>query len=174
MAIGTTCDPIYLEVFNNLFMSIAEQMGFTLQNTAFSVNMKERLDFSCAIFNPTGQLIANAPHMPVSQSLLTIPHFTLLSSRRPHAPGFIAKTPYTVDDCSRARVARAQECHNTLSPRTLNPRRTVGQDEHARVREAVGKLETRARKSQLSPSAFWLVHVLSQTRHVGSITRPGG
>mmetsp|Transcript_6626 Transcript_6626/g.23399 ORF Transcript_6626/g.23399 Transcript_6626/m.23399 type:complete len:1166 (-) Transcript_6626:146-3643(-) len=65
VAIGTTCDPIYLEVFNNLFMSIAEQMGFTLQNTAFSVNMKERLDFSCAIFDPKGQLIANAPHMPV-------------------------------------------------------------------------------------------------------------
>ncbi|KAK3237839.1 hypothetical protein CYMTET_52112, partial [Cymbomonas tetramitiformis] len=65
VAIGTTCNPIYLEVFNNLFMSIAEQMGYTLQNTSFSVNMKERLDFSCAIFDPDGQLIANAPHMPV-------------------------------------------------------------------------------------------------------------
>ena len=54
-----------LEVFNNLFMSIAEQMGYTLQNTALSVNVKERLDFSCAIFDSTGSLIANAPHMPV-------------------------------------------------------------------------------------------------------------
>ena len=54
-----------LEVFNNLFMSIAEQMGVTLENTAYSVNIKERLDFSCAVFDPTGQLIANAPHMPV-------------------------------------------------------------------------------------------------------------
>ena len=54
-----------LEVFNNLFMSIAEQMGVTLQNTAYSVNMKERLDFSCALFDPDGMLIANAPHMPV-------------------------------------------------------------------------------------------------------------
>ena len=54
-----------LEVFNNLFMSIAEQMGYTLQNTALSVNVKERLDFSCAIFDATGSLIANAPHMPV-------------------------------------------------------------------------------------------------------------
>ena len=54
-----------LEVFNNLFMSIAEQMGYTLQNTALSVNVKERLDFSCAIFDPEGALIANAPHMPV-------------------------------------------------------------------------------------------------------------
>ena len=54
-----------LEVFNNLFMSIAEQMGVTLQNTAYSVNMKERLDFSCALFDRDGMLIANAPHMPV-------------------------------------------------------------------------------------------------------------
>ena len=58
-------DPIRLEIFNNLFMSIAEQMGFALQNTAYSVNIKERLDFSCALFDATGRLIANAPHMPV-------------------------------------------------------------------------------------------------------------
>ena len=56
-AIGTDCDPVMLEVFNNLFMSIAEQMGYTLQNTALSVNVKERLDFSCAIFDATGALI---------------------------------------------------------------------------------------------------------------------
>jgi 5-oxoprolinase (ATP-hydrolysing) len=65
VAIGTNSDPVMLEVFNNLFMSIAEQMGYTLQNTALSVNVKERLDFSCAIFDATGALIANAPHMPV-------------------------------------------------------------------------------------------------------------
>ena len=64
-AVGTHSDPIMLEVFNNLFMSIAEQMGLTLQNTAYSVNMKERLDFSCALFDRAGMLIANAPHMPV-------------------------------------------------------------------------------------------------------------
>jgi len=63
--IGTELDPIMLEVFNNLFMSIAEQMGATLANTAYSVNIKERLDFSCAVFDREGQLIANAPHMPV-------------------------------------------------------------------------------------------------------------
>ena len=65
MAIGTTCDPVMLEVFNNLFMSIAEQMGFTLQNTAYSVNIKERLDFSCAVFDADGALVANAPHIPI-------------------------------------------------------------------------------------------------------------
>lgn len=64
-AIGTTADPVMLEIFNNLFMSIAEQMGLRLQNTAYSVNIKERLDFSCAIFDADGNLVANAPHMPV-------------------------------------------------------------------------------------------------------------
>ncbi|RPH46129.1 MAG: 5-oxoprolinase, partial [Burkholderiales bacterium] len=64
-AIGTAADPVMLEIFNNLFMSIAEQMGYRLQNTAHSVNIKERLDFSCAVFDATGALIANAPHMPV-------------------------------------------------------------------------------------------------------------
>ena len=66
MAAGTlNADPILLEVFNNLFMNIAEQMGVALQNTAHSVNIKERLDFSCAVFDATGALVANAPHMPV-------------------------------------------------------------------------------------------------------------
>ena len=76
-AIGTQADPVTLEVFNKLFMSIAEQMGQRLQNTAHSVNIKERLDFSCALFDAAGQLIANAPHMPVhlgsmSESIKTV------------------------------------------------------------------------------------------------------
>jgi 5-oxoprolinase (ATP-hydrolysing) len=77
VAIGTEVDPVMLEIFNNLFMSIAEQMGFVLMNTAASVNIKERLDFSCAIFDPTGSLVANAPHIPVhlgsmSESVKTV------------------------------------------------------------------------------------------------------
>ena len=77
LAIGTTVDPVMLEVFNNLFMNIAEQMGLQLQNTAYSVNIKERLDFSCALFDAQGSLIANAPHMPVhlgsmSESIKTV------------------------------------------------------------------------------------------------------
>ena len=64
-ALGTRADPVMLEVFNNLFMSIAEQMGVRLAQTAYSVNIKERLDFSCALFDAEGNLIANAPHMPV-------------------------------------------------------------------------------------------------------------
>jgi 5-oxoprolinase (ATP-hydrolysing) len=64
-AVGTAADPVMLEIFNNLFMSIAEQMGVSLQNTAYSVNIKERLDFSCAVFDADATLVANAPHMPV-------------------------------------------------------------------------------------------------------------
>ena len=64
-AVGTAADPVMLEIFNNLFMSVAEQMGVRLQATAHSVNIKERLDFSCAVFDAEGGLIANAPHMPV-------------------------------------------------------------------------------------------------------------
>ena len=76
-AIGTSVDPVMLEVFNNLFMSIAEQMGATLANTAYSVNIKERYDFSCAIFDQAGDLVANAPHVPVhlgsmSESVRTV------------------------------------------------------------------------------------------------------
>ncbi|TVO74228.1 hydantoinase B/oxoprolinase family protein [Sedimenticola selenatireducens] len=77
VAIGTQVDPVMLEIFNNLFMSIAEQMGMVLENTAASVNIKERLDFSCAVFDLQGDLIANAPHMPVhlgsmSESIKTV------------------------------------------------------------------------------------------------------
>ncbi len=65
VAAGTDADPVMLEIFNNLLRSVAEQMGFTLQNTSHSVNIKERLDFSCAVFDAEGRLIANAPHIPV-------------------------------------------------------------------------------------------------------------
>lgn len=75
--VSTHADPVMLEVFNNLFMSIAEQMGAVLETTAYSVNIKERLDFSCAVFDSDGELIANAPHMPVhlgsmSESVKTV------------------------------------------------------------------------------------------------------
>ncbi|HEV8255860.1 MAG TPA: hydantoinase B/oxoprolinase family protein, partial [Casimicrobiaceae bacterium] len=96
-AIGTRADPVLLEVFNNLFMAIAEQMGVTLSNTAYSVNIKERLDFSCALFDAEGQLIANAPHMPVhlgsmGESVQTI----IARRRRTMQPGdvFVLNAPY--------------------------------------------------------------------------------
>jgi 5-oxoprolinase (ATP-hydrolysing) len=95
--IGRAADPVMLEIFNNLFMSIAEQMGYRLQNTAYSVNIKERLDFSCAIFDADGQLIANAPHMPVhlgsmSESIRTV----MVANAGRMSPGdaFVVNDPY--------------------------------------------------------------------------------
>jgi 5-oxoprolinase (ATP-hydrolysing) len=97
MAIGTDADPVMLEVFNNLFMTIAEQMGTALQNTAYSVNIKERLDFSCALFDPTGALIANAPHMPVHLGSMGESVRAILKSRagrlRP-GQGFMLNDPF--------------------------------------------------------------------------------
>ncbi len=80
--VGTTADPVLLEIFNNLFMSIAEQMGAALESTAQSVNIKERLDFSCALFDPAGSLIANAPHMPVHLGSMGTSVQEVISRRR--------------------------------------------------------------------------------------------
>ena len=96
-AIGTEADPVMLEVFNNLFMSIAEQMGVTLQNTAYSVNIKERLDFSCAVFGADGSLVANAPHMPVHLGSMDRSVTTVIEQNRGNIdPGdvFILNAPY--------------------------------------------------------------------------------
>jgi 5-oxoprolinase (ATP-hydrolysing) len=96
-AIGTTADPVMLEVFNNLFMSIAEQMGVTLQNTAYSVNIKERLDFSCAVFDGSGSLVANAPHMPVHLGSMDRAVETIIRENRGRiAPGdvYAINAPY--------------------------------------------------------------------------------
>jgi 5-oxoprolinase (ATP-hydrolysing) len=96
-AAGTQVDPVLLEVFNNLFMNIAEQMGLQLQNTAHSVNIKERLDFSCALFDAQGQLIANAPHMPVhlgsmGESIKTVIHENAASMQPGHV--YVLNDPY--------------------------------------------------------------------------------
>ena len=87
-----------LEVFNNLFMAIAEQMGVTLANTAYSVNIKERLDFSCALFDAEGNLIANAPHMPVHLGSMGESVRTIIAEARAATmqPGdvFVLNAPY--------------------------------------------------------------------------------
>ncbi len=96
-ALGTTADPVLLEVFNNLFMAIAEQMGVTLANTAHSVNIKERLDFSCALFDAGGNLIANAPHMPVHLGSMGESVKTIIDRRQGtmHAHDvFVLNAPY--------------------------------------------------------------------------------
>jgi 5-oxoprolinase (ATP-hydrolysing) len=95
-AIGTDADPVMLEVFNNLFMNIAEQMGLRLQNTAYSVNIKERLDFSCALFDAGGQLIANAPHMPVHLGSMSESIKTVIARNPGMRPGdiYVLNDPY--------------------------------------------------------------------------------
>ena len=95
-AVGTEADPVMLEIFNNLFMNVAEQMGVALENTAASVNIKERLDFSCAIFGPDGELIANAPHMPVHLGSMDMAVKAIIARHPDMAPGdaFITNAPY--------------------------------------------------------------------------------
>jgi 5-oxoprolinase (ATP-hydrolysing) len=96
-AIGTQADPVMLEVFNNLFMSIAEQMGVSLQNTAYSVNIKERLDFSCAVFAADSTLVANAPHMPVHLGSMDRAVETIIRENKGKiAPGdvYVINAPY--------------------------------------------------------------------------------
>ncbi len=95
-AIGTEVDPVMLEVFNNLFMNIAEQMGLRLQNTAHSVNIKERLDFSCALFSAEGELIANAPHMPVHLGSMSESIKTVIARNPDMQPGdvYVLNDPY--------------------------------------------------------------------------------
>ncbi|MEM6587782.1 MAG: hydantoinase B/oxoprolinase family protein [Pseudomonadota bacterium] len=95
-AAGTQADPVLLEVFNNLFMSVADQMGLTLENTSHSVNIKERLDFSCAIFDEKGDLVANAPHVPVhlgsmSDSIKTVMR---LNPDVTEGDAFVLNSPY--------------------------------------------------------------------------------
>ncbi len=118
-AVGTKADPIMLEVFNNLFMSIAEQMGVSLQNTAYSVNIKERLDFSCALFAADGSLVANAPHMPVHLGSMDRAVETIIrenkgkikpgipiSSMRPTTAAPISQTSRSARRCSTTHAKR--------------------------------------------------------------------
>ncbi|MEM8571365.1 MAG: hydantoinase B/oxoprolinase family protein [Pseudomonadota bacterium] len=94
--VATRADPVMLEVFNNLYMSIAEQMGAVLENTAASVTIKERLDFSCAVFDRAGDLIANAPHMPVHLGSMGASVKAIIAQNPDIAPGdaFVLNAPY--------------------------------------------------------------------------------
>ncbi|WP_327072277.1 hydantoinase B/oxoprolinase family protein [Kitasatospora purpeofusca] len=94
-AVTTAADPVLLEVFNNLFMAIAQQMGARLESTAQSVNIKERLDFSCALFDPDGNLVANAPHIPVHLGSMGT---TVKEVLRRHGPGLRPGDAYAVND----------------------------------------------------------------------------
>jgi 5-oxoprolinase (ATP-hydrolysing) len=94
--VGKQADPVMLEIFNNLFVAVAEQMGYALQNTARSINIKERLDFSCAIFDGRGRLIANAPHIPVHLGSMDRSVETILREVESLKPGdvYMLNAPY--------------------------------------------------------------------------------
>jgi 5-oxoprolinase (ATP-hydrolysing) len=94
--VSTESDPVQLEIFNNLFASIAEQMGITLQRTSFSTNVKERLDFSCAVFDSQGQLVVNAPHIPVHLGAMGETVRRIIADNPQIAPGdvFVTNDPY--------------------------------------------------------------------------------
>ena len=95
-AVGTDVDPVQLEIFNNLFMNIAEQMGVVLENTSVSVNIKERLDFSCAVFDPDGELIANAPHLPIHLGSMSEAIKSVIRNNPDMRPGdaYVLNAPY--------------------------------------------------------------------------------
>jgi 5-oxoprolinase (ATP-hydrolysing) len=95
-SIATQVDPVMLEIFNRRFMNIAEQMGEVLRNTASSINIKERLDFSCAIFNHQGELVANAPHIPVHLGSMSVSVKRILQSKKKIQPGdvYLLNSPY--------------------------------------------------------------------------------
>lgn len=133
----TTADPILLEIFNNLFRSVAEQMGITLQNTSTSVNIKERLDFSCAVFDRLGNLVANAPHIPVHlgsmsesiQSLIkakgnSLQNGDVYISNNPynggtHLPDITVITPVFKDNSQEDFVVNSQTDSRENSPEIL-------------------------------------------------------
>ena len=121
-------DPVRLEIFNNLFQAIAQQMGVTLQNTSSSVNIKERLDFSCAIFDANGELVANAPHIPVHLGSMGESVKALIADRsQPFLPGdmYVSNNPYNggthlPDITAIAPVFPSQANENASSPRRLS------------------------------------------------------
>jgi 5-oxoprolinase (ATP-hydrolysing) len=150
-AIGTDADPVMLEVFNNLFMSIAEQMGVALQNTAYSVNIKERLDFSCAVFAADSSLVANAPHMPVHLGSMDRAVETIIRENKgaiepgdvyainapynggTHLPDITVCTPAFDDDESEILFWVASRGHHAdvggISPGSMSPDATTIEEE---------------------------------------------
>ncbi len=149
--VSTSVDPIMLEIFNNLFMSIAEQMGTVLENTAHSVNIKERLDFSCALFNADGELIANAPHMPVHLGSMSESVKTIIRDERDgmqpgdvyalnapyhggtHIPDVTVITPVFDDDGHTVHFYLGSRGHHAdiggITPGSMPPRSTVIDEE---------------------------------------------
>ena len=153
-AVSTETDPVQLEIFNNLFASIAEQMGVTLQRTAVSTNVKERLDFSCAVFSAAGELVVNAPHIPVHLGAMseTVKH--VLAENRDLAPGDVFVTndpvPRRFPPARRdRRNPRAPSGHGTTALRDGQPRASRRNRRH-RSRQHAPLLSIARRRGRLN------------------------
>ncbi len=153
--LGAKADPMLLEVFNNLFMSIAEQMGEALRNTAQSVNIKERLDFSCAVFDSTGALVANAPHMPVHLGSMDKSVETIIAMNQGRMkPGdvYMLNAPYNggthLPDITVVTPVFAPAAALSLSPATSGERAEAGQ-----LRQAEGEGQGLARTHSMDSTS---------------------
>ena len=162
-------DPIKLEIFNNLFMAIAEQMGVTLQNVSYSVNIKERLDFSCALFDPSGSLIANAPHVPVhlgsmSESVKAVIASRGLANMRP-GDVYMLNAPYSggthIPDVTVITPVFAQEHHDASDARAA-----------ADVSDAARAAALAVSRGEESPAPLFFVASRGHHSEIGGIT-PG-
>ncbi|MEK6592484.1 MAG: hydantoinase B/oxoprolinase family protein [Pseudomonadota bacterium] len=171
IAAGTQADPVLLEIFSNLFMAIAEQMGLTLANTAYSVNIKERLDFSCALFDAAGNLIANAPHMPVhlgsmGESVKTVIHDRAGTMRAGDV--YMLNDPYhggthLPDITVITPVFDAAEKHPS-EPQTADPASAPS--------AAAGASRSTLRESESAPRILFYVGARGHHADIGGIT-PG-
>ncbi len=169
-AIGTAVDPILLEVFNNRFMGVAEEMGLALQTTASSVNIKERLDFSCAVFDETGGLVANAPHIPVHLGSMSDSVREILAQRgasiRPgdiymlnaphaggtHLPDITLIAPVILDGDTRPAFFTAARGHHAdiggITPGSMPPDSRTIEDEGVLIENFVLVQDGRLREAE--------------------------
>ncbi len=191
-AIGTQADPVMLEVFNNLFMSIAEQMGVSLQNTAYSVNIKERLDFSCAVFADDGTLVANAPHMPVHLGSMDRSVETIIRDNKgkikpgdvyvinapynggTHLPDITVCTPVFDDRKKNILFWVASRGHHAdvggISPGSMSPNATTIEEEGVLFDNFKLVDRGRFREKELMDAADWAPNIRRATRSRTSTT----
>jgi 5-oxoprolinase (ATP-hydrolysing) len=170
-AIGTRADPVMLEIFNNLFMAIAEQMGVTLANTAYSVNIKERLDFSCAIFDTAGGLIANAPHLPVhlgamGESVRVVA--TENAGKMRPGDAYVLNNPYH----GGTHLPDVTVITPVFDGAGRRPSDTSPQDHEASPSAAAGASRSTLRESESAPHILFYVACRGHHADIGGIT-PG-
>jgi 5-oxoprolinase (ATP-hydrolysing) len=173
--LGAKADPILLEVFNNLFMAIAEQMGEALRNTAQSVNIKERLDFSCAVFDALGRLVANAPHLPVHLGSMDRSVETIIRLRGAEMrPGdaYILNAPYNGGTHLPDITVVTPVFHTSPSPRVRGEGRGEGQPEAPAQVSAPHPNPLPVKDGERGPEVLFYVASRGHHEDIGGLT-PG-